>query len=51
MELKEKESQKGQVCARNIRVWRPALKGPNGVRGKAPENIWLFDTYKALEPI
>ena len=32
-------------------VWGPALKGPNGIRGKAPENIWLFDTYKALEPI
>ena len=24
-------------------------EAPNGVRGKVPENIWLFDTYKALE--
>ena len=32
-------------------VWGPALKAPNGFRGKAPENTWLFDSYKALESI
>ena len=32
-------------------VWGPALNAPNGVRDKAPENIWLSDTYKALESI
>ena len=30
---------------------RPAVKVPSGVRGKSPENVWLFDNYKALELI
>ena len=40
MELKEKES----LWSR--RVWGPAVKAPNGVRGKSPENTWLFDASR-----
>ena len=53
MELKERESQKGKVCVRNLRfglldkleiselwsrgVWGPAVKAPNVFQGKYPE--------------
>ena len=39
MEVKEKES----LWSRGGGGWEPAVKAPNGVRGKSPENIWLFD--------
>ena len=37
MELKDKES------LWSGGVWEPAVKAPNRVQGKSPENIWLFD--------
>ena len=61
MEIKEKESQKGKVCARNVQfrpldkleiseiwsrwVWGPAMKVLNGVRGKSPE---IFDCFTLI---
>ena len=42
MELKDKELL-WSGGGRGGRVWEPAVKVPNGVCSKSPENIWLFD--------